>query len=137
MISSNDFREKDYGLFFKDIHNETSENDGLNDGLWCQSTNNGSEVGAWIRPDGQTIGQFVDANDPLYTVHSPGQVGLLRPHAINIDPYQGLYKCIIPDWNGAVQELVVWAGDTEVFNLLAGKKIYMIKIHCYFINDIF
>ena len=119
MITQDEFSEKDYG---KDnvTKSDDGENDGLNDGLWCQSSNTGSNIGTWIRPDGQTIYPFSHTTGPLYVVHLTGQVGLLRKGPVDLDPYQGLYKCIIPDENGKNQTLVIWIGGPNIY-----EKNYM------------
>ena len=91
--------------------------DGLNDGLWCQSANSGSNIGSWEKPNGSTVSTMdVDSpvNDPLQMVHQPGQVGLLRDTGIPND--QGMYVCTIPDENDLNQTLVVWAGVNSAYD---------------------
>ena len=114
MITQEEFSEKDYGND-EDTESESGENDGLNDGLWCQSSNSGSNIGAWIRPDGQTVDPFTSSTGPLYVLHSTGQVGLMQREAIDGDPFQGLYKCIIPDETGENQTLVIWIGGNDIY----------------------
>ena len=121
MITQQAFGENDYGANYV-IGNETGEGDGLNDGLWCQSNKSSMGIGKWIRPDGQIVGSMNDGNDtdPLYVVYSLGQIGLLRSLPIDMDPFQGLYKCIIPDENGIDQTLVVFIGGKEPSSIIDG-----------------
>ena len=101
MITQEGFGEKD------------NQNDGINDGMWCQTSRFGRNNGRWIRPDGQRISSAIDSNDTLYAVSRCGQVGLLRRASIDKDPFQGLYQCIIPDKAGTEQTLVVWIGGSD------------------------
>ena len=79
--------------------------DGLNDGLWCQSANNGDMIGTWYLPDGTQVSTVDDNNFPLHVFHVTGQIGLLRDDQIASLP--GLYSCVIPDENGTNQTLWV------------------------------
>ena len=78
--------------------------DGLNDGLWCQSANNGSMIGSWYLPNGTQVSTVDDNNFPLHVFHVNGQIGLLRD--AGIFSYQGLYSCVILDENGVDQ--ILW-----------------------------
>ena len=82
----------------------------LNDGVWCQSANNGSMIGTWYLPNGtQLTTEDIDSliYFPLYAYHETGQIGLLRD--AGIVSHQGLYRCVIPDENGTNQTLWVAA----------------------------
>ena len=96
--------------------------DGLNNGLWCQSTKNITGIGTWIDPDGQIISPIIDNNDIdlLYVVYSGGQIGLLHSFTTDEDVMEGLYKCVIPDANGTNQTLVVFIGGQELPSSLDG-----------------
>ena len=90
----------------------SDSSDDLNDGVWCQSANNGSMIGTWYLPNGtQLTTEDIDGsmNFPLYAYHVnvTGQIGLLRD--AGIADYQGLYRCVIPDENGVNQTLWVAA----------------------------
>ena len=76
----------------------SDSSDGLNDGLWCQSANNCSMIGAWYVPDGTQVSDVDDNNCPLHVFRVTGQIGLLRDAGIS--GYHGLYRCVIPDENG-------------------------------------
>ena len=121
MVTQQVFGEADYSASASYM-DETDEGDGLNDGLWCQSTNNSTNIGSWIRPDGQVVSPYSDSNgtDPLYVVYSSGQIGLLRSLSVDTDPLQGLYTCVIPDKNGIDQTLVVFIGRQETFSNIDG-----------------
>ena len=79
------------------------------DALWCQSANNGSNIGLWYYPNGTQIplwnGPLEDAPSPLYSKRFAGQIALARNEKIS--GYEGLYTCIISDENGMNQTLVV------------------------------
>ena len=109
MIAGRDFRHRDLGS------EGTGANDGLNDGVWCQSAMNVSGIGSWQLPNGNAVPDDLDA-DPIHMANRPGQVGLLRTVSINSSPYQGMYTCTIPDENGVNQTLVVWAASNSVYD---------------------
>ena len=91
--------------------------DGLNDGVWCQSANNGSMIGTWYLPNGtQLTTEDIDSpvNFPLFAYHETGQIGLLRDSQISSFP--GLYRCVIPDENGTDQTLWVAIYGNGDFN---------------------
>ena len=95
-------------------------NDGLNDGLWCQSANNGSMIGTWYLPDGTQVSDVDSGSFPLHVFHVTGQIGLLRD--AGIATRQGLYSCIIPDENGTDQTLWVAAYGNSDFDS-TGKSV--------------
>ena len=100
MVAARDFADRDggsEGLGF------AGAGDGINDGLWCQSATNISDIGSWKLPDGNAVS-------------APGQVGLLRSTGIGISPYQGMYICTIPDENGDTQTLAVWAAGNGTYD---------------------
>ena len=92
----------------------SDSSDDLNDGLWCQSANNGDMIGAWSLPDGTQVSDVDSNNFPLHVFHVTGQIGLLRD--AGIASYQGLYSCVIPDENGTNQTLWVAAYGTSDFD---------------------
>ena len=109
MIAARDFGSRDTGTGPTPI----GRLDGNNDGLWCQSAMNVSNIGSWKLPDGSTVP--VGAL-PIDMANRPGQVGLLRSGAIGLFPYQGLYTCTIPDEHGVNQTLVVWAAGNGAYD---------------------
>ena len=133
MISELVFREKDYGIGYAD-QGDVGENDGLNDGLWCQSATSDSTTGTWIQPNGADVQGVVgrDISYPLYTVHAPGQVGLLRNHLITgVPSLQGLYQCPIVDDDGDLQMLVVWIGGPPEFDSVDGRFLHVSNAYLY------
>ena len=89
--------------------------DGQNDGIWCQSALNESMIGVWYLPNGSPVPTQIGAT-PLqsYNTNVNGQVGLLR-HA-GIGSVQGLYSCIIPNEEGINQTLHVAAYGNNAFD---------------------
>ena len=110
MIKANDFYDVDQN---KDLNN-------INDALWCQSANTGSNIGVWYYPNGTEVplfdGDFTDASapSPVFSKRFSGQIALAR--RAGLAGYEGLYKCIIPDENGVNQTLVVGAYTTSGYN---------------------
>ena len=88
--------------------------------MWCQSANNGSDIGLWYYPNGTQVplftGLFDDSNipHPIFSKRFTGQIALAR--SIGLSGYEGLYTCIIPDENGVNQTLVVGAYRTVNYN---------------------
>ena len=79
-------------------------NDGINDGLWCQSANNISNVGTWYY-DGAPV-TTVDNAGFLHAYNdATGQVGLLRDGGLS--GIEGLYTCTILDEFGVNQTLAL------------------------------
>ena len=98
-------------------------NDGLNDGVWCQSANTDDMIGTWYLPNGtQLTTEDFDSpiNFPLYAYHETGQIGLLRD--LGIPYYQGLYRCVIPDENDVDQTLWVAVYGSTDFDS-SGKSV--------------
>ena len=112
MIATRDFAERDGGI--EGLH-FTGRLDGLNDGLWCQSSMNVSGIGSWKLPNGNAVLDDLNAN-PIHMAKRPGQVGLLRSDSINRSPYQGMYTCTIPDENRVTRTLVVWAAGNLAYD---------------------
>ena len=118
MIAARDFGNRDGGL------GGVGFNDSINDGLWCQSVLTGSGIGIWKLPNGTDVandpspnGPAVDdPSEPIHIANKPGQVGLLRTLGISYSPYQGMYTCTIPDENGDMQTLVVWAAGNSAYD---------------------
>ena len=92
MVRATEFTDTDNG------------NDGINDGLWCQSANNISNVGTWYYN-----GAPVTTDDSAGNLHAyndaTGQVGLLRDGGLS--GIEGLYTCTILDEFGVNQTLAV------------------------------
>ena len=109
MIAGRDFADRDRGT------PAGGANDGLNDGLWCQSAMVVSGIGSWKLPDGNAVSDDLNAN-PVYMANRPGQVGLLRSDSIGSSPYQGMYTCTIPNENGVTQTVVVWAARNSAYD---------------------
>ena len=106
-----------YGSQFYDID---WSNDGISDALWCQSANNGSNIGLWYYPNGTQVplftGAFDDSNtpSPIFSKRFTGQIALARK--ARLSGYEGLYTCIIPDENGVKQTLVVGVYRNYAYN---------------------
>ena len=114
----------DYSMIYAEqiYHNDTN-NDSINDALWCQSANNSSDVGLWYYPNGTQVplfsGNFSQINGvphPMYSKRFSGQIALARSSGLL--GYEGLYTCVIPDQNGVSQVLVVgvYRSDTYISN---------------------
>ena len=95
--------------------------DDTNDALWCQSADNGFNIGLWYYPNGTQVPLF-DGNfdynsgapNPIFSKRFTGQIALAR--RAGLSGYEGLYTCIIPDENGVNQKLVVGAYRTVNYN---------------------
>ena len=111
MIAAKDFSDRDGGAGPGFI----GRLDGKNDGLWCQSANNGSDIGSWQLPNWSVVTDDLNAR-PIHMASRPGQVGLLRRGSINSSPYQGMYTCTILDKDGVNQTLVVWAAANIAYD---------------------
>ena len=117
MIAARDFGYYDDGVA------GVGGGDGINDGLWCQSANSGSDIGSWKLPNGNSVSE--DDSASIYMENAPGQVGLLRSAGIGVSPYQGMYTCTIPDENGVNQILVVWAAGNSAYDGINGNRELM------------
>ena len=106
-----------YGGQFFDVDKNS---DGINDALWCQSANNGSDIGVWYYPNGTEVPLFDGAFDnssapsPIFSKRFTGQIAIARNGGLS--GYEGLYTCIIPDENGVNQTLVVGAYTNNGYN---------------------
>ena len=93
--------------------------DGIFDALWCQSANNGSDIGLWYYPDGTQVplhsGSLYSVPSPIFSKRFTGQIALGR--SLGLLGYEGLYTCIIPDENGVNQTLVVGAYRDYAFSI--------------------
>ena len=89
------------------------DGDGVTDALWCQSANNGSNIGLWYYPNDTQVPLFSNQS-PIFSKRFTGQIALNRKFGIR--DYQGLYTCIIPDENGMNQTLVVGAYTNYVYS---------------------
>ena len=95
--------------------------DGTSDGLWCQSANNGSNIGLWYYPNGTQVPLFNGnfgfnngAPSPIFSKRFTSQIALARTGGLL--GYEGLYICIIPNENGVNQTLVVGAYRNAAYN---------------------
>ena len=135
MIASRDFSDRDGGAG-PDL---TGGGDGNNDGLWCQSANNGSDIGSWQLPDGSIVTDDLNA-DPIHMANRPGQVGLLRTLSIGSSPYQGMYTCTIPDEDGVTQTLVAWIARNTAYDEIDGsrelKPFMLLVSHCMWLVEV-
>ena len=110
----------DYSMIYaSQFYDKNEDVNDTTDALWCQSANNGTNIGVWYYPSGIEVpdGNFTDpsAPTPLFSKRFSGQIALAR--RAGLSGYEGLYKCIIPDENGVNQTLVVGAyTDTEYNN---------------------
>ena len=78
----------------KNFYHYNVNNDGLNDGLWYQSTRNESNIEVWYYPNGAQVSTVNDSS-PLHSVYITGQIGLYCDYGLN--NYEGIYTCVIPD----------------------------------------
>ena len=106
-------------IYTEQIYHSDTNNDSINDALWCQSANNSSDIGLWYYPDGTQVfsGNFSQNNDvphPIYSKRFSGQIALARSSGLS--GYEGLYTCVIPDQNGVNQVLVVGAYRSDTYN---------------------
>lgn len=79
------------------------------DGLWCQSANNGTNIGTWYQPNGRPmeVSNGGSSSFPLQPVTElEGQTGLININNTAL-PIEGLYRCVILNENGTAEELVV------------------------------
>uniref|UniRef100_A0A1X7TV44 protein-tyrosine-phosphatase n=1 Tax=Amphimedon queenslandica TaxID=400682 RepID=A0A1X7TV44_AMPQE len=113
----------DYFMIYASQFYDKDENDDVNDtidALWCQSANNGTNIGVWYYPNGTEVPLFdglfgnLSAPSPVYSKRFSGQIALARRGGLS--GYEGLYKCIIPDENGVDQTLVVGAYTNTGYN---------------------
>ena len=94
--------------------------DGISDALWCQSANDGSNIGLWYYPNGTQVPLFTgpfdakNAPSPIFSKRFTGQIALARN--LGLSGYEGLYTCIISDENGVNQTLVVGIYRTATYN---------------------
>lgn len=84
---------------------QISENDR---GLWCQSANNGHNIGTWYHPNGRPIPTENSASGPLplQAIEAQGQVGLVRNSNETISS-EGLYRCVIMDENNTSVDIII------------------------------
>ena len=115
IISARQFHDSD-----RDSPGNPGTQDGLNDGLWCQSANTSNMIGTWYLPDGTQVSTVDDNNFPFHVFHVTGQIGLLRD--AGIASIQGLYSCVIPDENGIHHTLWVAAYGVGDFDS-SGKSV--------------
>ena len=118
MIAGRDFADRDFGSAGLGY---AGASDGLNDGLWCQSAMNVSGIGSWMLPNESAVTDDLNFN-PIHMARSAGQVGLLRTDAIGKSPYEGMYKCTIPDEHGIIQTLAVWVARNAAYDGTSGKR---------------
>ena len=106
------------GHFYNIDQNNDADN--INDALWCQSANNGSDIGVWYYPNGTQVPLFTGAFDdlstpsPLFSKRFNGQIALAR--RAGLSGIEGLYTCIIPDENEVNQTLVVGTYTDSAYN---------------------
>ena len=111
MIPASDIADKDYST----NNDPTKEyQQGVNDGVWCQSTVKVLGIGSWKLPNGSAVTDVLYA-EPIFSVRKVGQVGLLRSSSIGSFPYQGMYTCTIRDKYGVIQTLVIWIAGNGAY----------------------
>ena len=99
--------------------------------LWCQSPSNDSDTGTWLLPNGTTLATTPTA--PLYIVHDTGRVGLFVDENQDFTPFNGAFRCIIPDENNINQTLMVWIYNDYNFNRVGTYTThYWYKVIIYF-----
>ena len=105
-------------IYAGQFYNIDQNKDGTNDALWCQSANNGSNIGLWYYPDSNKVplysGKFEDGPSPIFSMRFTGQIALARKGGLS--GIEGLYTCIIPDENEVNQTLVVGAYRSITYN---------------------
>ena len=107
-------------IYAGQFYGDDQDTDGTADALWCQSANNGSDIGVWYYPNGTQVPLFTGALDdssaprPLFSKRFNGQIALAR--RAGLSGIEGLYTCIIPDENGVNQTLVVGVYTNSVYN---------------------
>ena len=103
--------------------------DGQNDGIWCQSALNESIIGVWYLPNGSPVPTQSGAS-PLqsYNTNVNGQAGLLRRGGLA--SFEGLYSCIIPNKEGINQTLYVAVYGNNAFS--NSGELYLLAIHIEF-----
>ena len=106
-------------IYAGQFYNDDSDN--TVDALWCQSANNGSDIGLWYYPNGTQVPLFTgnfDINNaapsPVFSKRLTGQIALARKASILGN--EGLYTCIIPDENGVNRTLVVGVYRGATYN---------------------
>ena len=103
---------------------DSAMRDGINDGLWCQSANNISNIGTWYYDDAPVTTDDAAGNLHAYN-DATGQVGLLRDGGLA--GIEGLYTCTILDEFGVNQTLSVALYTTDAYND-NGKYYYTVLI---------
>ena len=88
--------------------------------LWCQSANNGTNIGEWFVPSGGNVSADDNAGS-LHVHYDKGQIGLLRD--ANIGDEQGLYRCVIPDENNLNQNVWIAIYRTGIFNSFTASML--------------
>ena len=87
--------------------------------LVCNTGLKKPSVGYWILPNGNKLLQ----SNNMFQVEKGGGItypaymtlSLKSGQGVTTKEYMGIYSCIMPDSNGAVQESHVWIMDTESF----------------------
>ena len=92
------------------------EINGLNGGLWCQSSNAlaNDTVGKWTFPDGSKV-YTSDSSGYIHMEMATGQVALLRDGPIGEGT--GMYTCTIADASGNHTLVVFIAGNADYDSL--------------------
>ena len=101
-----------------DSPDDTGGLDGFDDGLWCQSAMNSSNIGSWSYPAGDGNAAMVPTNEtdplPFYMKLAIGQVGLAVESSLQ--GYSGYYRCEIPDENNNTQSQYAVLYPPALFN---------------------
>ena len=115
MAADRDFSEGDDGG-----QEGVGKNDGISDGLWCQS-NDSTNDHSWFSPDGQEVTS--SRRGRSVTVRkSDSQVGLLHKNALSANEW-GLYTCRISNQFGPSLSLIVWIGGEDVYDGEDGQRM--------------
>ena len=103
-------------IYATQFHNGDRNDDGYDDALWCQSANNGSNIGLWYYPNGTQVPLFAENSQiVIFSKRFKGQIALARNKGLA--GIEGLYNCIIPDENGVNQTLVVGIYTNYAYNI--------------------
>ena len=105
-------------MVYSSQFSDNDDDDNITDALWCQSANNGSNIGLWYYPNGTQVplhsGEFESGPSPIFSKRFTGQIALARNGELL--GHEGLYTCIIPDENGVYQTLVVGIYRSITYN---------------------
>ena len=116
----------------RDFFDQDLNQDGINDGLWCQSASNASNnESVWYYPTGYVVPNIdTDTEDtwqfPLHVCPAPGQIGLLRDGGLIA--FNGLFTCEVSDENGVGQPLTVGVFTNKDYDQMGKPLLNLFSI---------